>query len=90
MKEAQIKIYGAVQGVGFRFAALAKAKEFGLKGFVRNEPDKSVVIMAEGEENNLDDFIAWCRKGPRLAKVDRVDIEKFFERKHFDDFKIEY
>ncbi|MCD4762232.1 acylphosphatase [bacterium] len=90
MKEAQIKIYGAVQGVGFRFAAFAKAKGLGLKGFARNEPDKSVLIMAEGEESNLDDFIAWCRKGPSIARVDRIDIEKFFERKHFDDFKIEY
>lgn len=84
-----LKIFGRVQTVGYRFWAKAKADEFGIKGLVRNEPDGSVYIEAEGEENNLEKLVDWCNKGPDLARVRRVEkIEG--ELKNYSDFRIEY
>ena len=71
-----IRINGRVQGVGFRFSARNIAKAYGIKGFVRNEPDGSVYIEAEGEEENMNRFIIWCRKGPAMSYVTDVSVEK--------------
>ncbi len=75
-KRFQITITGKVQGVFFRHSAKRKADELGISGFVRNMPESSVYIEAEGEEKVLQEFIAWCRKGPELARVDHVTIEE--------------
>lgn len=65
-----------MQGVGFRFSARNVAKTNGITGFVRNETDGSVYIEAEGEEKNLDRFLAWCRKGPSMSYVTNVSFEE--------------
>jgi acylphosphatase len=65
-----------VQGVGFRFQAKQQADTLGISGFVRNEDDGSVSIEAEGEEEQMEQFIEWCRRGPRYARVEKVDIEE--------------
>ena len=57
-KHTNLKIYGRVQGVFFRYTAKEKADEFAVTGFARNEEDGSVYIEAEGEEENLDKFIS--------------------------------
>jgi len=67
-----IKILGRVQGVGFRYAARRMADIFKVYGFVRNEPDGSVYIEAEGEILNLDMYLEWCRKGPGYGHVKNV------------------
>jgi acylphosphatase len=69
-----IKVSGKVQGVFYRASTKEVADPLGLKGFVRNEPDGSVYIEAEGDEALLEKFIAWCKQGPRMAIVDHVDI----------------
>jgi acylphosphatase len=74
IKSVQLAVIGRVQGVGFRYYAIMKAKEFNISGFVKNMPDESVFIEAEGEEGDLDQFILWCEKGPVSARVDRLDI----------------
>lgn len=72
-----VKIYGRVQGVGFRFAAIEKAKEFGLRGVKpENELDGSLSIRALGEPEELKRFVAWCHVGPPGAKVERVEVEE--------------
>ena len=87
MKHLNIKIYGRVQDVGFRFGAKKKADELGIKGFIKNEPDGTVYIEAEGDGNVLDNFLEWCRKGPRFASVERVEVmEKDF--KGYEKFEI--
>jgi len=63
------KISGKVQNVGFRFYAHKKAKEYQITGFVKNEPDGSVYIEAEGESINLDVFESWCKLGPTWSRV---------------------
>ena len=67
-----LSITGKVQGVWYRKSAVAKAIELGLKGYAQNLPDGSVRIEAEGSQEDLDDFIAWCRTGPPLARVEKV------------------
>jgi acylphosphatase len=72
MKNLKMKIYGDVQGVGFRDEAYWKARKLHIAGFIMNEPDGTVYIEAESEKAILDEFLAWCRKGPITAKVTRI------------------
>lgn len=70
-----IRIRGLVQGVHFRVNAAHQAKSRNITGFVRNEPDGSVYIEAEGEYKALEAFVHWCSEGPALAKVTEVTQE---------------
>jgi acylphosphatase len=75
MVHRNIVIRGWVQGVGFRYAARKMAIHWGITGFVRNLPDGSVYIEAEGQEASLDEFTAWCHTGPSRAQIHSVSIE---------------
>ncbi|MHA1149664.1 MAG: acylphosphatase [Promethearchaeota archaeon] len=75
MKRIQIKVFGYVQGVFFRYTTRKKARRLGLTGFVRNEPDGTVYIEAEGQEENLKELLKFSRKGPKQARVERVEFE---------------
>ena len=87
MKRLVVKVTGRVQGVLFRHSARTHAEKLGLTGFVRNEADGSVVIVAEGEEPRLQEFLLWCRKGPPLARVDEIQIEWQEARGEFNRFE---
>lgn len=89
LKHLNIKVFGRVQGIFFRHSAKQKAKEFSIKGFVRNEPNNSVYIAAEGEEEKLKQFLEWCRRGPSSARVEKVESKFSSDIKNFDDFVIE-
>lgn len=69
-----IRVSGHVQGVGYRYASIRKARGFGIKGFVKNEPDGSVYIEAEADKQQLDKFLDWCRIGPPHGRVDAIEI----------------
>lgn len=71
-KNLQITISGRVQGVGFRYSALHKAQQLGIKGFVKNMYDGSVFIEAEADEISMDHFLIWCHKGPSFSRVEKV------------------
>jgi len=73
-KAFQIRVYGRVQGVGFRYFTRSKAHETGVNGFVKNMPDGSVYIEAEGDESALEMFTFWCRRGPGWASVTRFEM----------------
>ena len=75
MVHKNIVIQGWVQGVGFRYAARKIAFQFGITGFVRNLPDGSVYIEAEGSEEQVKEFITWCHTGPARAQIRSVAIE---------------
>lgn len=72
-KRIEMKIYGNVQGVFFRASTEAKAKELGLIGWVKNEPDSTVMLIAEGEEQDLQKLVNFCYNGVQSAKVDKID-----------------
>ncbi len=71
-KHLTIKVTGKVQGVYYRASAAEEARKLGLTGLVRNEPDGSVYLEAEGPEEALQTFVAWCRRGPARAVVKEV------------------
>ena len=73
-KHVNIMVSGKVQGVFYRASTREKAEALGVKGFVRNERDGSVYVEAEGEEENLNRFIAWCKTGPPGSSVHKVDV----------------
>lgn len=73
VKHLNITIYGLVQGVGFRWEASKMAEKCNIRGFVKNEPAGTLYIEAEGEEKDLEAFLAWCRKGPFWSKVEKAD-----------------
>jgi len=83
-----IKVTGRVQGVYFRATTCDKARELGVKGFVRNEVDGSVYIEAEGDEDALKQFIEWCSIGPGIAVVDKLEVEESVVQ-NFDTFIID-
>lgn len=68
------KVKGHVQGVGFRHATLRQAEALGVSGWVRNLPDGSVEVMADGPGASVETLIEWTRTGPPSAKVDSVTI----------------
>ena len=88
MKRVNIKIYGDVQGVGFRDAIYWKARRLQVAGFVMNEPDGSVYAEAEGDEEALIKFVEWCKKGPSTAKVSKVETEWTEAGGKFSGFRI--
>jgi len=71
-----IKIVGHVQNVGFRHYTKLAAKDFNIKGLVRNESDGSVYIEAEGDATDLEQFIQFCNRGSAWARVDEVHIQE--------------
>jgi acylphosphatase len=75
-KAYNLKVRGIVQGVFFRKSTANKAAALGISGTVCNCADGSVEIFAEGDEENLTQFIAWCHIGPQNAKVEAVDIHE--------------
>lgn len=87
-KRVELKIYGKVQGVFFRESGCKKGKELNLSGAVRNELDGTVVIVAEGEEKDLEKLIEWCKDGPDHAKVEKVEVKWLEPMGQFDGFEI--
>jgi acylphosphatase len=86
-KAYEIKVFGKVQGVGFRYYTQKKAYELNLKGFVQNKPDGSVYIEAEGMEDNIEQFILWCNDGPSWARVSKVQLQEI-PASGYQDFQI--
>jgi acylphosphatase len=85
MKRIEIRVFGFVQGVGFRAYTRRRALELNLKGFARNERDGSVYIVAEGEEENLIRLLEAVKKGPgRVESVEYKITEATGEFKEFD------
>lgn len=77
---------GRVQGVGFRATAREAAQAFGVTGWVRNEPDKTVALEAQGEGTEIDRFIADLRArmarhitGVQVTDVATLEGERGFE-----------
>lgn len=87
MKHYKIRVEGRVQGVWFRQSTLEKAKELGLAGVVRNQPDGSVDIEAEGDEANLQKLLDWCEEGPEHAVVEDITYREG-EPQSYRDFSI--
>jgi len=91
MKERiNAKIFGRVQGVGFRYAVQKTAEELDLKGWVRNLDDGSVEVAVAGDKEDIEKFLEWVRCGTIFAKVEEIKVEKRKLTKNFQSFEIKF
>lgn len=67
-------VSGLVQGVGFRWYTAQRARTVGVAGSVRNLPDGRVEAVFEGPEQHVESMVAWCRTGPRGARVRALEV----------------
>lgn len=70
----RLMITGRVQGIGYRNWTIGTAQALGVTGWVRNVRDVGVEIVASGDEEALDALVEACHRGPRLARVEHVDV----------------
>ena len=87
MQRLHLTISGDVQAVGFRFNTVQVAQDLGLAGWVRNHPDGSVEITAEGENDKLENLVTWAKKGPTLSRVDDIKAEWLHATGEFSNFE---
>ncbi|MBT8233945.1 MAG: acylphosphatase [Saprospiraceae bacterium] len=71
-----IKVFGTVQGVGFRYYTKLKADELKVIGNVQNKSDGSVEINVSGSEDIVYSFLDWCHKGPASSFVSKLEYQK--------------
>ena len=83
-------IVGRVQGVFFRMETKRAADRAGVSGWVRNKRDGNVEALFEGDEGSVKSVLEWCREGPPLACVERVDVEFKDYKGEFKEFEITY
>ncbi|MBS7632637.1 acylphosphatase [Candidatus Bathyarchaeota archaeon] len=83
-------VSGRVQGVFYRSEACKEARKLGVTGWIRNLPDGRVEAVFEGEKENVKMFLAFCRRGPEGARVDRVEIKNEAYTGEFKSFEIRY
>ena len=75
MKRFRAKIFGIVQGVGFRWFVMREAEKRGIVGYVRNMYDGTVEVDAQGEPEDIEEFIIALRKGPPMGAVSKMEME---------------
>lgn len=90
MKQVRGIVSGRVQGVGFRFYTCQKAKQLGLRGYVKNLVNGDVEFVAQGDSEQVDKLIKWSKQGSPPAVVSNLAIELIANREEFTDFEIRY
>lgn len=88
MKKVRAIVSGRVQGVWYRAHTREQAVALGIVGFVRNLPDGTVEIVAQGEDAQVDTLMDWARIGPRMAEVIDVRVREMAEDEEFDSFEV--
>jgi len=86
--QAEFRIEGLVQGVGFRYFVYRYALQFGLKGFVRNEYDGSVFVLVEGDEELINEFHKILKIGPSHSYVEKIKVKYSDFSGKFSNFDI--
>ncbi|MBI2610599.1 acylphosphatase [Candidatus Kaiserbacteria bacterium] len=88
IEEVRCIVKGKVQGVLYRDFVAKHARHLALTGFVRNTPDFSVEVVAQGYRDKLEKLIEHLRKGPFLARVSDIDVEWRSPLQEFDSFDV--
>jgi acylphosphatase len=88
IKRFHIYVSGLVQGVSYRANTLHQAKSLNISGWVKNLPDHRVEIMAEGDSEQLQHLVEWCKQGPRFAQVSDIEIKEQSATGEYTDFTI--
>ena len=89
MKCVHLIVSGRVQGVFFRDNTRKKAIELGLNGYAKNLSDGNVEIVAQGDEEKINELVEFIKKGPGISKVENIQI-KHKELEKFDKFEIRH
>jgi acylphosphatase len=89
-KRLEVVYKGRVQGVGFRFNVEKVALQCGVTGWVRNENNGDVHVVAEGPESALNELLEAVRQSPVGRFVGREQVRWEIFKHEFSDFKIEY
>ena len=74
MIRRRVVVHGLVQGVFFRDTLRRLAQSRGVGGWVRNNHDGTVEAVLEGELDSVERLVDFCRRGPRGARVDRIEV----------------
>jgi len=85
---AMVTVKGLVQGVSYRYFTVQKAVQLNVAGWVKNLPNGDVQGCFEGEERDVLALIDWCRSGPSLAEVDKVNVDRMEFTGEFKEFHV--
>lgn len=88
MHRITASVRGRVQGVSFRYYTQREAHRLNLTGWVRNELDGSVMVVAEGRKESLAALVEFLRKGPRSATVDDVELIWSTPSREYEGFEV--
>jgi len=83
-------IVGRVQGVFFRMETQKAANHHGVSGWVKNKMDGTVEALFEGDQKNVNSVLDWCKQGPPLSRVEKVDIVNEEYLGEFTNFEVRY
>ncbi len=88
VRQLSVRVIGNVQHVGFRYFVRTAAKRLGIKGWVRNENDGCVTVLAEGPSERLRILLRSLNVGPSLARVENLEINWSEPSGQYSDFQI--
>jgi len=83
-------ISGTVQGVSYRASTQEQARKRDIVGWVRNLEDGRVEALAQGSKDKVEELVAWCRRGPPAAKVEKVEATFEEVNDEFRTFEVRY
>ncbi len=89
MISVHVRVSGRVQGVYYRAFTQDKARELGIKGWVRNIPGGGVEAVLEGERQKVGELLRLMKSGPAGSMVLGMEFSEL-ESKGYEDFQIEY
>jgi acylphosphatase len=92
MAKSRVKVIvkGIVQGVNFRYYAQRQAAKLNITGWVKNLPDGSVAAVFEGDEQDVEAMVQWCRRGPPSAQVTELIAQPEEYRGEFSSFSVKF
>jgi acylphosphatase len=90
MRRVRILVSGRVQGVAFRACTRRTAQSLNLSGWVRNLPDGRVEAVFQGRDEDVAAMVDWCRRGPALALVERLEAREEPLDRGEDRFEIRF
>ncbi|MEK6848596.1 MAG: polyprenyl diphosphate synthase [Nanoarchaeota archaeon] len=88
MEEAAVEVYGRVQGIGFRNMIRNKSAQLGVKGFVKNRVDGSVLIVGQAEKAKLKEWLAWIGDEPGFSNIINLNITWRVVQKVYEKFEV--
>ncbi|MCI0714129.1 MAG: acylphosphatase [Chloroflexi bacterium] len=90
MQRLHAIVSGRVQGVSFRYYTTQTARQLNIVGWVKNLPDRTVEVVAEGEKPALEQLLDFLHKGPFGARVTGVDVHWQLATEEFSTFRTAY